>query len=301
MSKEVLDCLVVGAGPAGLTAAIYLGRFRRRFVVLDAGQSRAAQIPVSHNHAGFPDGIAGAELLTRMREQALRYGARILRGTVRRLERQGNGHFRGDFDGRAFEARTVLLATGVVDREPKLARTQEAIRDGLLRYCPICDGFEAIDRKVAVIGHAAAGLGEALFLRTYTPDVTLLTLEEGMQFTSHQRQQIAEAGIRVIEEPISHVITRDSRIEAISLNSGAIHRFDILYSALGTLPRSELAHQLNATRDDNDCIQVGHSQETSVPGLYAAGDVVRAVDQIAVAMGHAAIAACSIHSYLSKS
>jgi thioredoxin reductase (NADPH) len=295
---ELLDCLVIGGGPAGLTAAIYLGRFRRRFAVIDAGQSRAAQIPLSHNHAGFPDGITGVELLARMSAHALRYGAEIVPGTVHSLERQSDGRFRAECDGHTIAAPTVLLATGVVDREPKLADTQEAIQRGLLRYCAICDGYEAMGRKVAVIGHAATALAEALFLRTYTPSVTLLTLGEAASFTARERQDICEAGICLIDERVAHIIVEDSRIEAVALETGSIHRFDVLYSALGTMPRSQLAHQLHAARDDNECIEVDRSQQTSIRGLYAAGDVVRAVDQIAVAMGHAAIAACSIHHYL---
>src|SRR5918997_1789358 len=100
-----MDCLVIGGGPAGLTAAIYLARFRRRFLVVDAGASRAAWIPVSHNHAGHPEGIPGPELLARMRAQAERYGARVERGAVEGLERRGEGSFAARLDdGRTLEA-----------------------------------------------------------------------------------------------------------------------------------------------------------------------------------------------------
>src|SRR5213079_1922817 len=94
MSEELIDCLVIGAGPAGLTAAIYLGRFRRSFAIVDAGSSRALLIPTSHNHAGFPDGIGGRELLARMRRQAEKYGASVINGTVSALEKDGDGWFR---------------------------------------------------------------------------------------------------------------------------------------------------------------------------------------------------------------
>ena len=108
-----MDCLVIGGGPAGLTAAIYLARFRRRFLVVDAGASRASWIPVSHNHAGYPDGIAGTDLLARMRAQAERYGAEIIRGRVERLERPAGGGFTAVMaDGSRHEAERVLLATG---------------------------------------------------------------------------------------------------------------------------------------------------------------------------------------------
>ena len=146
---EPLDCLVVGGGPAGLSAAIYLARFRRRFRVIDGGLSRAATIPLSHNHPGFPDGIGGPALLARMRRQAEVYGARIDSGLVEGLERRrGDDTFVAAVgnDGEVVRARTVLLATGVMDIEPDLPDVLGAVRRGLVRHCPICDAYEVIDR-----------------------------------------------------------------------------------------------------------------------------------------------------------
>src|ERR1700730_4951062 len=122
---EILDCVVVGGGPAGLTAAIYLARFRLRFVVIDAGDSRAALIPKSHNHAGFPDGIAGPELLARMASQAKKYGAAIEQGTVTAIAREGDA-FAAAVDGETLRARTVIFAAGVVDIEPALPNLERA-------------------------------------------------------------------------------------------------------------------------------------------------------------------------------
>lgn len=104
--EQRLDTLIVGGGPAGLTAAIYLARYRRRFLVVDSGASRASWIPLSHNHAGFPDGVTGDELLARMRAQAERYGARIVPGTVTAVERGDDGYRVRTEDGRQFRART---------------------------------------------------------------------------------------------------------------------------------------------------------------------------------------------------
>ena len=132
-----MDCLVIGGGPAGLTAAIYVARFRRRFLVVDAAASRASWIPVSHNHPGHPDGIPGPELLGRMRAQAGRYGAEVARGRVERLERRGDGFLaRLEKGGYTLEARRVLLATGSDDTRPPMpaAEHDEAVRRGLLRY-----------------------------------------------------------------------------------------------------------------------------------------------------------------------
>jgi thioredoxin reductase (NADPH) len=300
MSEELIDCLVIGAGPAGLAAAIYLGRFRRRFVVVDAGRSRARHIPLSHNYPGFSEGVTGADLLARMTRQACSYGATIVSATVTKVERSSEGAFHAAAEDRAFRARSILLTTGVVDEQPAVPDLDQAVGRGLLRYCPVCDGFEAIGRHVAVVGYGAEGLTEALFLRTYTSDITLLTLGQPMQLTSAQQRQLHDAGIRVIEDPVREVAIADDRIQALTMRDGATHMFDVLYSALGTAPRSELARQLGAAQDEKSCIVVDQHQRTSVEDVYAAGDVVQGLDQIAVAIGQAAIAACAIHNRLNQ-
>lgn len=164
-----LDCLVIGAGPAGLTAAIYLARFHRSIAVVDAGHSRAAMIPRTHNHAGYPGGIPGSELLQRMRDQAAEFGVQVCSGLIEKLERESNG-FTAHGDDREWSARTILLATGVVNNRPKIAPDihDAAVARGLLRYCPICDGYEVTDQRVAVLGTGSHGFNEAVFLRMYS-------------------------------------------------------------------------------------------------------------------------------------
>jgi thioredoxin reductase (NADPH) len=172
MMSEPLDCLVIGAGPAGLTAAIYLARYRRRFTVLDGGASRASLIPTSHNLPGFPEGIHGTVLLDRMTEQARRNGASIVPATAAALKRTDRGMFIAKTNIGEIYARTVLLATGVADRHPDVSDLHDAIQRGLIRYCAVCDGFEAMDRRVGVLGRGTSGFGEALFLCTYSADIT---------------------------------------------------------------------------------------------------------------------------------
>ena len=146
-----LDCAIVGAGPAGLTAATYLARFRRRIVVLDGGASRASYIPRSHNYPGFPDGITGAELLARLRDQAGRYGVEVTRALVDAIDREGDD-FIVRTGGETWRARKVLLATGLVDKEPEMRDLREAIALGAIRLCSICDGYDVMDRDIAVLG-----------------------------------------------------------------------------------------------------------------------------------------------------
>lgn len=296
----MLDCLIVGGGPAGLTAAIYLARYRRTALVVDEAKSRCAWIPTSHNLDGFTSGIRGTDLLERIRAQAESYGACIETGSVATLERLpgGRGFRAGLGDGREVDAASVLLATGVIDGQPRMPHLYEAMQRGLIRVCPICDGYEVIDRRIAVLGHGAQAVGEARFIRTYSPYVTLLTLGERMALSIEEQGDLDAAGIAVIEEPVAAVGTCEDDSTRLTLESGHILDFDTLYSALGVTARSGLAEQLGVAMDEDGRLIVDRHQRSSVPGLYAAGDVVSTLNQIAVAMGEAAIAATAIHNDL---
>jgi thioredoxin reductase (NADPH) len=290
-----LDCLVVGAGPAGLVAAIYLARYRRTVLVVDSGASRASLIPVSHNYPGFPDGIEGPELLRRLREQGMRYGARFRSCSVQTLEQNDDQGYVARTGDDRLAARCVLLATGVVDIEPDLPELTDAIRRGLIRHCPICDGYEVIDREVAVIGSGVKGVREALFIRGYTPHLTLFSTGDPALIDGRHRAWLDEAGIRLIEQRIRAVRSEAGKLIGLETADGEVHRFDTLYSALGGKPRSTLALQLGARCSDEGQLLVDEHMQTSIPGLYAAGDVVSSLNQMSVAAGHAAIAATAIH------
>lgn len=292
-----LDCVVIGAGPAGLTAAIYLARFRRSFVVLDGGDSRASWIPRSRNHPGFPQGVSGKLLLARMRRQAERYGARIEAGRVDELTLDGAG-FRLVTDGRPVAARKVILATGVADKEPSIPGVEAGIARGLLRICPICDGYEVIGQTVAVIGADDHSAAEALFLTTYSDAVTLIHVGAPQDLSGEMRRKLDEAHVDLIEAPIESVVLDCGRLSALCFGPDGPRRFDNVYSALGVTPHAGLAIGAGARQDDNGRLYVNDHQETSVPGLYAAGDVVRGLNQISTAEGEGAVAATDVHNAL---
>lgn len=298
----MLDALIVGGGPAGLIAAIYLARFRRSVRVIDAGSSRAALIPTSHNYPGFPDGISGRELLTRLREQARRYGAILMAGSVERLDALGDGAgFLASAGTESIEARFVILATGVLDVEPSLPNIKDAIRTGLVRHCPVCDGFEVMDKRVAVIGRGHKGANEALFLRHYTDNVTLFTIGALQDLCEEDRESLNECGIEVDDDMLAEVCTQGAAIVGLQTRSGKTYHFDTLYSALGCRPRADLAKMIGARCDNINQIIVDDQLRTSVRGVYAIGDVVAdALNQMVVGGGHAATAAMDIHNVLRK-
>ena len=196
------DAIIVGAGPAGLTAATYLLRFRRSVLVVDAGQSRARWIPKSHNIPAFSKGIDGRSLLRELTSQALRYGAQIISGNVHSIAQASTG-FAVSIGDRVLSSRFVILATGVVDRLPDIPGASEALGRGIMRVCPICDAYEAIDHKIAVIGSGEHAEREALFLLPYSRQITLLQMD-----SSHRqdiRSRLGSVGIAVIDADISNM------------------------------------------------------------------------------------------------
>ena len=299
--SEVLDCLVIGGGPAGLTASTYLGRFRRRITVIDKGWSRAEWITLSHNLPGFAKGIAGPALLEDMRSQARLYGANLQTGVVDALRRTDDGRFATTIDGVDLSASTVLLATGVIENKPPLPHVADAVKRGLIRTCPICDGYEAIGKRVAVLGAGEHAAAEALFLRTYSGQVTLLLPAYGADALSDETQRLLKsATVMVTHVTVGAVSLDNDGVVALEVEDGNIHRFDVVYSAFGTTTQSQLADALQARADPSGRLFVNEHQQTSVEGLYAAGDLVRGLNQISVANGEAAIAATAIHNRLPK-
>ena len=292
------DCLIIGGGPAGLTAAIYLSRFHLSVRVIDEGQSRALWIPTSHNHAGFPDGIAGSELLERMRAQAVKYGSQLSTGRVSTLT-VGEGGFEAEWGEGIRRAKTVLIATGVQNRRPSIDEELHAtaLADGLIRYCPVCDGYEVTDADVGVIGTGERGLGEAMFLRSFTPRVTLIAPDGQHELDVSELGQVAEYGIRLVNGPAHITASENDRI-AVDTGEGAL-TFDTIYPALGSDTNSALAIAIGADTNEFGCIKVDSHQRTNIPRLYAGGDVVIGLDQISHAMGEGGVAATTIRNDLS--
>jgi thioredoxin reductase (NADPH) len=233
--QDDLDRLIIGGGPAGLTSAIYLARYRRKVMVVDSHESRAALIPETHNYPGFADGVSGKKLLALLASQAI-------------------------------------------------------------RYCPICDGYEATDQRIGVLGTADIACNKAIFLRTFSKRVTLLAAGDRPADDKVCRE-LANAGVRL---PAAYAVgfERQNREIVATMSDGSRETFDVIYPILGCDVRSELAAELGARHTEIGCIEVDAHQQSSVAGLYAAGDVVSDLHQLAVGTGHAALAATHIHNSL---
>ena len=291
------DTAIIGGGPAGLTAAIYLARYRHKVVVFDRGGSRASLIPTSHNHAGYPGGIHGEDLLAAMRQQAAQFGAELQSGDVLSITAEDTAwHLTGD--GIDLTARTVLFATGTVNRYPDIPRDvhDAALAAGKLRYCPVCDAFEATGQRIAVIGAESHGVAEALFLRNYSDRITLFTLIE-CELHEKDRADLSKAGVKWDPRPVASYDFSGDGVR-LGFADGSAEYADTLYPALGSDPNDKLIKQLGLRTTADDCILTDAHQRLGLDGLYAAGDIVSGLDQISVAMGQAAVAATTLHNDL---
>lgn len=265
--------------------------------MVDAGKSRVSLIPTSHNYPGFPQGIHGPELLARLNSQASNYGGEVVDAHVCSL-RVDNGIFVAILDsGQRIQSKTVLIATGASDVAPPFPSMESAVTKGLLRYCPICDGYEAIDKTVAVLGGGVHGAREALFIADYASCLTLFTNGIGENFTQESKQ-LRGRNVDIVTAEIEFVREFNSSQMEISLRSGETRLFDLMYSALGLEPHSHLAKELGAQCDEMGQICVDQHMQTTIAGLFASGDVVVGLNQISVAAGQSAVASTTIHNFL---
>lgn len=291
------DCVIIGGGPAGLTTALYLARFRVTCALLDGGASRAARIPRCRNFPGYPDGISGAELLARMRQQLARYAIVPLTAKASGIIR-ADGVLKIDTDAGTLTSRTVVLATGTEDIKPSFrdpAEHDAALQAGLLHYCPVCDGYEVKGKHVAIIGTGVHGRREALFIRSFTNEVSLVSSAGPHQLSPEEIETLQNRRVDLIDGPIGLLRIEDG---ALAFEAGGrMYLFDAAYAALGCRQHTKLAETLGVEITEEG-IPVDAHMQTNVPGVYAAGDVIVGLDQVTTAIGNAAVAATAVRNAL---
>ncbi|MDX1838074.1 NAD(P)/FAD-dependent oxidoreductase [Legionella taurinensis] len=295
---KILDCIIIGGGPAGLVAGMYLARFRREVMIFDTLNSRASYIPMSHNYPGFARGISGMTILKRLKQQLGSYNVPFINEKVESISKNSSDNFIIQSDNETKSARNVILATGISDYEPHFINLHAGLKRGLIRHCPVCDAYEVMNKKIAVIGNAKKGLEECMFLRHYTSQITLITLDNRNNWSTQDQKKIKDANIKIISNNITHIKLLKNTLE-ITLEDNNTLTFDSLYSAMGCKKNNDLAQSLNAKIKKGELIVDTH-QQTSVKGLFAAGDIVSGLNQICVAQAQGAIAATAIHKRLSE-
>ena len=306
--------MVVGGGPAGLAAAVQLGRLQRSCVVVDDNAGRSLWSQVTRNHLGFPDGVTAADLRLLGQRQAAAYGADLRLGEVaglRRARGQDGGFIAtivapgtpepddetpGMAENRSREqrhgkrlgerethrrtrirARTVLLASGVIDRFPSFVGRDECVGISLF-WCIVCDGYEAIGRHVAVVGDDEEALGTAFGLRHFTDRVTLVTGRRRTRAARDRLRALEARGVAVVRSVVEAYRQDSGRIRSIVVaSSGSRHEAttvdcEMVFVSTPKRPRTELARRLGARADDAGYLVTDDAGRTTVSGLYAAGD-----------------------------
>jgi len=319
------ECIIIGGGIAGLQAAIQLGRYGRRILVIDRGDGRSALCRSYHNVLGYPDGVSGEELRRIGREQAGKFGAEIIAGDVVAVKSFGDGggsdSVRGGGDGgnadggaggfrvecregTSYEARTLLLATGVMDRIPDLPGLIPCL--GLTVYiCPDCDGYEIKNKPALVLGSGDTGAHMALTLQYFTSQLIYVNHEYDRKPVDESlADELVKKGIRMVMKSIRDVIhegrPEEGRFAGVTLKDGSVLEAERAFIAFGgNEVRSDVAKMLGAERLENKHIVTEpRSKMTSVPGVWAAGDVAVHSEQMTIAMGEGQQAAIWIHKWL---
>ncbi len=321
----VYDCAIVGGGPAGLSAAVNLARMRRSVLVIDDRDGRSLWSQINRNYLGFPDGIPATEIRLLGRRQAATYGAGFLLGRVTaatsdgglfRLLVEGNvgggagtdanvtrdeelGRSLGELQAgspQAVIARTVILATGVRDPFPEFPGRDECVGRSLF-WCIACDGYEAIDCSVGVVGHTEEAVEMALDMLQFTGQVTITAgRSEGFSVPESRLAELAANGIAAYRWPVASYPNENGQIQALVLGDPKRTRIpvEMVFTAHTPTARNEIARQLGVALNALGQIVVDSDQHTGVPGVYAAGDATSVHDhQVSAAVHEGNQAACA--------
>jgi thioredoxin reductase len=294
-ATEHYDTIIVGGGPAGLSAALVLGRCRRRVLVCDAGQPRNA---ASRGVHGFltRDGTPPAELLRLGRADLEPYGVEFRRTLVTGATHTGTCFEITCEDGPRLVAPTLLIATGVVDRLPRI-RGVEALYGQSVHHCPYCDAWEVRDEPLAAYGRGQSAFGLALSLKTWSDDVALCT-DGASRLGREAREELAHYGIPLFEQRIARLEGEDGILHRVVFATGEAIERRALFFSTGQQLRSPLAVQLGCRLTRKGTVSTGRLEQTHLPGLYVAGDASRDVQFVVVAAAEGAKAGYAINKAL---
>jgi thioredoxin reductase len=296
-SADDYDVLIVGGGPAGLSAALVLGRCRRRVLLCDSGEYRNASAPAVH---GFltRDGVSPAELRRIGREQLRAYDTVEVRDAAVQDIASVEGGFEARLgDGSTVRARQALLATGVVDRLPRVAGVAELYGRSVF-HCPYCDGWEVRDQPLAVYGHGRGARALAVELLGWSADVLLCT--DGRRVRREDRLRLERSGIAVREERINRLEGQDGMLQRVVFREGAPAARRALFLSAGNDQRSDLPHRLGCRFTRKGKVATGRFEITNVPGLFVAGDASGDVQLAIIAAAEGARAAFAINQRILK-
>jgi thioredoxin reductase len=291
------DVAVVGGGPAGLCAALWLARYLHSVVVVDSGDPRNWETRGINGYLGH-QGIRSPELRTIGREECARFGVQFVAGIVDEAVNEAGELFAIRLrDGAIIEARRILLAIGVKDVWPDIPGLERCYGE-TVHVCPDCDGYETRDKETVVVGKGRKAVGLALALTTWTRKIVICTNGEEPDMEQTLLDQLKALNIPVLDQPIKCVVSKTSEITGVDLEGGMSLDCERLYFAIGQYPADDLGAQLGCKRDELGRLVIDERNHTSVPNVFAAGDIAPGPQVAIVAAASGAVAAVAIHASL---
>ena len=296
------DCIVVGGGPAGLSAALYLGRLRRSVLVIDDEHGRSTWHQVNRNYLGFPSGVHATSLRELGEKQAIEYGVRFLNAPATDVSSHGTGRnkrFHIDTTQGSMIGRTIILAMGVSDKFPEFDGSLDCIGRSMF-WCILCDGYESIDQRVVVLGHNDRAAALALQLLVFTSKVILVAGEESLDISDERRKALHDHGVEVYDCGCKvYTCETKGELQSIELSNGTKIELDRLFVAQWIEPNTQLAKELGVKLDEHNYILTDAEQLTNIEGVYAAGDITRLFNhQVTSAVHEGGMAAAAANYYL---
>ena len=291
------DVAIVGGGPAGLTAAIWLARYLHRVIVIDSGDPRNWETRGIHGYLGL-EGVTPAELRHRGRNDAEQFGATLLDGTVIEVTRVDDDEFQLKVEGGiAVAAARVLLAIGVRDVWPDIPGLDRCY-GATAHVCPDCDGYEARGKKTCVIGSGRKAVGLALALTTWTRDIVICTNGVAANMNAELLRKLDALNIPILEAGIQRITSSGNEARSLDMEGGMCLDCDQIFFAIGQEPSDDLGGQLGCDRDEIGRVVTDVHFHTSVRNVFAAGDIIHGPQMAIAAAGIGAVAAVAIHHSL---
>jgi len=297
MTEQHYDVSVVGAGPAGLCAALWLARYLHRVVLVDSGDPRNWETRGINGYLGH-QGIRSPELRALGRAECEKFGVDFVNGIVdTAIDEPGELFAIQLRGGTTIKARRILLAIGIKDYWPDIPGLERCYGE-TVHVCPDCDGYETRDRKTVVVGTGRKAVGMALALTTWTGQIVICTNGEKAELSEILLDKIKALNIPVLEAPIKSVVSQSGEITGIEIEGGMSLDCERLYFAIGQYPADDLGAQLGCKRDDLGRLVIDDRNHTSVKNVYAAGDIAPGPQLAIGAAASGAVAAIAIHASL---
>lgn len=296
---KIIDCMIIGGGIAGLQAAIQLGRYQHQVVIIDSNQGRSTLCKCYHNILGWPDGVSGEEIRRLGKQHAEKYGVIFKNDKVTIVKKQRASFYIRTEKNLEYEAKTIFLATGLVDHLPKLDNLIDCL--GISIYvCPDCDGYEVLGKKTVVLGSGNIGADMAITLAYWSKNIIYIN-HDCLQIDVDRLERLHKNKIAMINEPIQKIILDKNKVfNGVSLNNNEIIKAERGFIAFGgNKINNDLAKQIGVTLKENKQVLVNHrTKETNIPGVWAGGDLIAHSEQVTIAMGDGSQAAIWIHKSL---